>query len=188
MFSAFGLICDIKPDSGYVKVRIPELDNITTEFIPVLRRFAKDNSQSIPITVDDLCVVGRTVSGRWYVIGFAANDEDVPYSGASSSKYGVEFSDGCKIEYDIANKKLTVNTTGEIDVTAHTAKITGIDISLTGEVRVIGSLAVTEGFTLEGGDLSVNDGDVVAGDITLKSHRHGGVQTGSGVTLPPLDI
>lgn len=174
----FGTISDISADSSYVKVQIPEW-GIVTEFIPLLRPFSKSNAMSLPVTVDDLVVVGRTGSGRYFVVGTAPNDLDGLYEGAGPSKFGMRFSDGCLVEYDTIANKLKIITAGDIEITADSGvKITASSVQVTGNVDVEGSISATDSISA--------DIEVSAGEIKLSTHKHIGVQPGAGVSGIPL--
>ena len=46
-----------------------------------------------------------------------------------------------------------------------------------------GSITITNGnITITGGNITVTGGDVVADGISLKNHKHGGVQAGGSLT------
>ena len=50
-----------------------------------------------------------------------------------------------------------------------------------------GTVAVTAGgVAINGLTVTVTGGDVIADGISLKTHRHGGVQAGSGTSGPPV--
>lgn len=182
----FGLICDIDAPNGMAKVYIPDT-GVTTEFIPFMRRFSHGNSESIPMVINELVLVGRTRSDRWFILGSCPNNIDRPYSGASADKLGVKFTDGCRAEYDIATSTLTVVTGGKVNISAAQVYVTSPDISLNGAVTVLGMLTASAGMTLSGAaGLSVTGGDIKADNISLKSHKHGGVQPGAGLTTTSL--
>jgi phage gp45-like len=75
--------------------------------------------------------------------------------------------------YTDQGDKIVLKRDGNIEVTASTK------VTITSpEVEISGDLVVN-------GDISVPSGDVTAGSISLKTHVHGGVQTGGGVTGAP---
>lgn len=92
-----------------------------------------------------------------------------------------------------AAKKLTASVQGEATVTSEASlsfkaprislagklSCTGYDGG-PGEAEILGSMNIREG------GLAVRDGDVSAGDVSLKGHRHTGVDTGSGTSGGPL--
>jgi hypothetical protein len=54
-----------------------------------------------------------------------------------------------------------------------------IELSPATKVKIIGDLEVT-------GDISTEDGDVIAGTVSLSDHVHSGVTTGGGDSGPPV--
>ena len=74
------------------------------------------------------------------------------------------------IELKPSDYTVNVVTTGSVNITAPTTTITG-NVHITGNVQVDQTLTATT--------------DVVGGGKSLKSHTHGGVQTGSGNTGAP---
>ena len=71
------------------------------------------------------------------------------------------------IELKPSDYTVNVVTTGSVNITAPTTTITG-NVHITGNVQVDQTLTATT--------------DVVGGGKSLKSHTHGGVQTGSGTS------
>ena len=85
----------------------------------------------------------------------------------------IEFADGARILYDAQGHALTA----QLPDGATANVIASGGITLTGDVTINGDVMVT-------GKVTATD-DVVAGGISLKTHRHGGVQSGGAKTLPP---
>jgi hypothetical protein len=63
------------------------------------------------------------------------------------------------------------------------AQDTVVNINADGVTINIGDGATVK---VNGGNVVVSDGDVIADGISLKTHVHGGVATGSGDTGPPV--
>jgi phage baseplate assembly protein V len=103
-------------------------------------------------------------------------------------------------------QSVTVNNASTVDVTATTSvTITSPSTKITGTLEVdgavtmnstasvagmatVGGLAATgvAGPSTVNGNLTMTGGDVTADGISLKTHVHGGVTTGSGDTTGPL--
>jgi len=75
------------------------------------------------------------------------------------------------IELNPTTKAVTMTVPGNVNITAPTTTITG-DVHITGDVQVDKTLTATT--------------DVIGGGIHLKTHKHGGVTTGSGQTGVPV--
>jgi phage baseplate assembly protein gpV len=98
---------------------------------------------------------------------------------------------------------LKINTTSTVNVTAGgaatvkapSATIDSPSTHCTGTLQVDGKITGTGGLAISGGGsgaaatitgtMAVTGGDVTADSISLKGHKHGGVQTGSGTTGTP---
>lgn len=91
----------------------------------------------------------------------------------------IEAEDGSRFSYEPASHALTVQLCagGKVIIAAPAG------FELTGNVKVTGDLDLTGKATV-GGDV-VAQGDVKAGAISLKAHKHTGVQPGAGVTGVP---
>lgn len=88
----------------------------------------------------------------------------------------------------VVNADTTIN--GDLTVDGNitlSGDLQGVTATFSGTVTVAGLV-----FSAGGGDITINDvdlivtnGDVIADGISLKTHTHGGVQTGTGDTDPP---
>lgn len=91
----------------------------------------------------------------------------------------------------------TINISADnINMTAKTMTITAsnklvinANIQHTGNLNTIGSISVTGTMTTQGDITTIGSvnatQDVKSGGVSLKSHRHGGVETGGGTTSGP---
>lgn len=86
--------------------------------------------------------------------------------------------DGTTIDYDPEGHELAITlASGKATITApEGVTITG-DVTITGNIAVDGDGSMTGTFTA--------DADVVGGGKSLKDHKHGQVQPGSGQSGPP---
>jgi len=111
-------------------------------------------------------------------------------SGISTSAAQLRTDDGAAfIELDPGSHAVTVATPGKLTASAQGGtEITSPEIVLNGNVTINGNLAQGMG---EGGGTATMLGpvnvtnDVTAGGISLETHKHGGVETGSGSTGGP---
>lgn len=102
------------------------------------------------------------------------------------------------IEIDGVDSPINVKTSDTINANANVVNVTAPnvnikgDVTITGNVTINGNTAINGGMTATqgmdaggsisaGGDISAN-GDVTAGSISLQSHVHGGVESGSSTT------
>lgn len=92
----------------------------------------------------------------------------------------ISFSDGAQIRYDPESHALAAilpaGGTAQIDAQG--------GITLRGDVTIEGNVAMTG--TLTAAEDVLADGDVKAGAISLKNHKHSGVQAGGAQTGTPV--
>lgn len=93
---------------------------------------------------------------------------------------------------NIENGTINITSTGQVNVTATEAKITAPLTTFSGNVQITGGLAWGGTATKLGGGamqfsggLENTGGDIVSDGVSLETHTHGGVQTGSGNTGEP---
>lgn len=91
----------------------------------------------------------------------------------ASNKHVTEYPDGARIEYDHESHclKATLPAGGTAQLTADGG------ITLTGDVTIQGNVQVSQTLTAQT--------DVIGGGISLKGHKHGGIQPGNGNSGAP---
>lgn len=107
-------------------------------------------------------------------------------------------SDDLEIKTNSGNAKIIVKSSGEVHIeTDEESHITSSKTTIHNDLVVTGSITGQTGIAVTGnhpalpsgsqftGDLKVVSGDVVADSISLKTHTHGGVQTGTSNTGQP---
>lgn len=111
-------------------------------------------------------------------------------SGISTSSAQLRSDDGAAmIEINPSSHAVTVTTSGKLTANASGGtEITSPTIVLNGNVTINGNLS--QGMGSSGGSATMNgpvtvQNDVTAAGISLKNHKHGGVQTGGGTTGGP---
>lgn len=83
----------------------------------------------------------------------------------------IRFKDGAVIKYDPETHRLDFDLPGAAVITAPQGVTVSGDVHIQGDLKTSGSIAA--------------DGDVKAGDISLKTHLHGSVAAGQGVSGKP---
>lgn len=98
--------------------------------------------------------------------------DDFPAAGDSSREL-IRFADGAVLAYDPDAHKLeaVLPAGGTVSIVAPGGVTIDADVRITGDVTVSGKVTA--------------DDDVIGGGKSLKSHKHTGVQTGSGVSGAP---
>ena len=159
----FGLVAERDPATCRVKVRLPDLDGLVTDWISVPQRAAMKNKSFNTPDIDEQVSVLLDARGETGVLlGSHFSTVDAPPS-TSGDITSMVFEDGTSIAYARAAKSLSIQAAGDITITvAGTASISAATVNISGA-----------------------DGDVVVAGISLRNHQHKGVIPGSGLSGPP---
>lgn len=105
--------------------------------------------------------------------------EQYPAPSEDADLVMARFSDGAVISYDSASHALSavLPSGGKATITADTG------ITINGPVTINGDTSITGQVSING-KAEVSD-DVLGGGVSLKQHKHGAVQPGSGTSGPP---
>lgn len=209
---AFGIVTAVDAGRGWARASLPEYDNLETAFLPVLqRRTHRDKALNLPDVGEQVVLLLDLRGEDGVILGAVWSDADpVPQTGGPDVDVR-RYADGTVLRYDRTAHRLTADVQGEIVATC-TGKA---DVTAEGPARVESKAALTlaaptitmrgalsmrsyEGdgpttaeidgpLTVKRGDVTVPDNDVKAGDVSLKEHRHGGVDTGGGTSGPPVN-
>jgi len=122
-----------------------------------------------------MCPEGDTEAG---LVQGALYCDAFPPPSANPDEVLIIFDDGAVIAYDTAAHALRAVLPGgsTIDLIADTVNITA-DTNIAGNVSITGDVTIT-------GKLTASE-DVIGGGISLKDHKHGGVQAGGAQTGAP---
>lgn len=166
-----GVVASVDLDAGTARVAFAE--ELTTGDIPWLALRAGSTRTWSPPAVGEQVVVlaPEADTARGIIIGSLSSDTNP--NPASDTSTLTEYKDGARIGYDPASHALTAvlpsGATVRIDA--------GGGLTLKGDVTVDGDIRSTGTITA--------DTDVVGGGKSLKSHTHGGVQSGGAFSGPP---
>lgn len=133
----YGLIEEIDDANYLVKVKIEVLDDLVTDWLPVMTSVSQDDQDyHLPDEGTQVALLLDPTGTDGIVLGAVYSEVDAPPVG-TRDKWHRKFKDGTTIEYDRAAHKLTVDAKGEIQIDA------------TGPIKVKGNQAVTvEGQTM----------------------------------------
>jgi phage baseplate assembly protein V len=183
-------------EADYEKARIKvQVGQNQTAWIPWLTsRAGEDRSWHAPEVGEQVIVLspsGDLAAG--FVLPGGVYKNDYPANADSAEISRTTYKDGAVHEYDRENHAhllqipdggkatVKVGNDAQTEVTSNGVKFTVggtvLHVKSSG-VEITGKLTVTQ-------DISTTGGDVKAQTITLKTHKHLGVQTGSGTTGLP---
>ncbi|MBN6536980.1 phage baseplate assembly protein V [Acinetobacter pittii] len=206
-----GRIKSVTPSSPFHKVTVNLGDIVTKELRLLNLRAGKDSTHDLPSDGEECIVLSPCGVIELGIVVVGLNNEDFPTPSQDPDIKLRVFEDGAVISYDTKNHSLQAilpaNATAILtapggltvngDTTINGNLITNGDSTTNGNVQTNGSTAITGNNTVGGsqlvqgsshssGDFST-EGDVKAGDISLKLHKTSGVQSGgdtSGVPVP----
>lgn len=192
----FGTVSAVDDTRHAVRVKLPALEDMETDWLPVLTLGAGGNRFYALPDVGGLAVCLLDARGEGGVcLGVVYNDAD-PAPESDRNIWCKRFANGTVIRHDRSSGQLTVDTPGDVLVKAGgKVKIDCENTETTGNLLVGGSLTYMQGMTGHAGgsghtaaihgNIRISGGDVEADGIALKTHVHGGVQPGGGQTTEP---
>lgn len=182
------------------RVRV-SIGDLTTDWRPYHECRAGGTTTWNPPTVGEQATVlspSGDLGAAVVLVGLNSTQHPAPSNNPSQTV--TRYPDGAVVQYDHAAHALvaTLPAGGTATLTAPGGvTIDSPQTTLTGDCLVEGTLTYMRGMKGYGkapgasgaaeidGDVRTT-GDVVAGDISLRNHPHGGVQTGGGNTSRPL--
>jgi len=199
----FGNITEVDPAKGYARVTFTD-DGIVSDWLQfVVIGAIKDNfSHTFSVNEQVACLMDEN-SEEGVILGAIFNDKTPP-NNAGDGIFRVKFDDDSVIEYNRNSHEYKLDIKGKINITAQTevninavnanitaiaiAKIQAPAIQLTGAVAISGALTVGGTITAPGGGAISGDlkatGDVQAGVVSLKTHRHTSTTNGNPTSTP----
>ena len=181
-----GTVAELDLDTARCRITTGELNS---DWIPwLVPRVGNSIEWSAPSIGEQgvvLCPDGDTI-GAVFLRGIYSDSFAAPDS--SEHVHLVKFPDGTQLRYDdeahalavtiassgtvevTASGGVTVNAEDGVTVNADTTTLNG-DLQVNGDIRATGTATI--------------DTDVIGGGVSLKTHLHPGVESGSSVTGPP---
>ncbi len=118
-----GTVSSINAAAGTVRVAFAAQDDAVSYELPVVTRGSKNNKDYWLPDIDEqvLCLFLPNVSGRGvcegFVLGTFYSSVDSPAEN-NGDVHAVKYGDGSVIKHDRSTGKLTINTTGDIEIIA----------------------------------------------------------------------
>lgn len=134
----FGKITEVDHDKGLMKVTFDE-DAIVSDWLPSVLPNTKDTKFSMPMSIDErvACLMDAHAD-RGVVLGAIYSRKTSP--SITDGKYGVEFPDGTKIEFDPESGGITIDAQGEVTITAAPKVVINGDLEVTGKIEATGAI------------------------------------------------
>lgn len=179
----FGTVSAVDAAKHAVRVNIPALDNLQTDWLPVLTQVAGGNRFYCLPDPGALAVCLLDAQGEsGVVLGTVYNDSD-PTPADSPDLHVLQYANGTRIEHDRRTGNVLVKTSGMVTIDA--------DCVVQKTLTVNGLLTYTAGMAGSGGGAKAAaitgslhaTGDITAGGISLQNHTHGG-DSGGTTTAP----
>ena len=196
----FGIVESIDAGRHMLKVSLPALENIHTEWLPMLTAAAGGNSfYSLPDRGELVACILDARGENGVVLGALYNQADsTPVN--NNNVWMKKFSNGTVISHNRNSGEVCVQTGGAVIVEADTVLVKAGDITLdaptttaTGSLLVQGQLTYQGGMAGSGGGgtaasitgtIKVEGGDVLADGKSLKSHTHPDLTSGGNTGKP----
>ena len=176
---------------GKVKVRLPEYDNLVTDWLPVLQGATLGaKCHIVPRAGTQVIVLpGQGLEDALVIGSIFSQPNPSPFGGRGKEEamIGMVADDGTEISYDPGKSILCIKSPKEINITATKFNLVG-DMDIKGDIRHSGDSDQTGKARLTGdmkhvGDLETNK--AVIGGINFATHRHSGVMSGSATSGQP---
>lgn len=180
----FGIVSAIDAASHSLRVKIPVLDDMETDWLPMATPAAGGNRfYSLP-DVGELVVCLLDARGEnGCVIGAIYNTADKPPV-ADQNKWVKRFTNGTVISHDRRSGEVVVETPGKVKIkAAQKVDIQSPETEITGNATVNGLLTYTAGLAASnaGGGAAANikgtvniTGDLIVNGINIGKHIHDG--------------
>nr|DAK22923.1 MAG TPA: baseplate assembly protein V [Caudoviricetes sp.] len=181
----FGTVSAVDAAKHAVRVNIPALDNLQTDWLPVLTQAAGGNRFYCLPDPGALAVCLLDAQGEsGVVLGTVYNDSD-PTPADSPDLHVLQYANGTRIEHDRRTGNVLVKTAGKVTIDAP-------ETETTGNLAVQGMLTYAKGLKAANsesntaaeiqGEVNIK-GDLVVNGIRYLTHTHGG-DSGGTTTAP----
>ena len=176
-----GIVTEVDDDRHALRVRIPALEDMPTDWLPMITISAGSNRfYALPDPGEMVaCILDARGEGG-VVLGAVYNEAD-PTPANSRDIWCKEFKNGTRIEHDRRTGQVTVDTPGEVLVKASKVTMDTPETICTGKLTVEGLLTYKGGMAGSGGEggaaaqiqgrIEATE-DVKAGGISLRNHDH----------------
>ena len=145
----FGTVAAVDAAKHSLRVTLPALENLQTDWLPMITPAALGNQFYRLPDVGTLCLLDAQGEGG-AVLGAIYNDAD-PAPASNADLHVLQYSNGTRIEHDRSTGNVLVKTSGKVLVQAGEVTIDAPNTTTTGNLLVQGSLTYQGGMTGSGG-------------------------------------
>jgi len=116
----FGFVVALDATHGRVRVRLPDLDDLHTHWLPVLHsKTHLDQHWHLPDVGEHVALLLDRRGETGCVLGALYSQRDAPPV-ASADHHRVRFADGTTIDYDRAAHRLSIQCVGDVEIVSST--------------------------------------------------------------------
>ena len=185
----FGIVAAVDEAGHHLRVRLPALENMETDWLPMITPAAGGNQfYSLPDDGEQVACLLDARGESGVVLGATYNGADKPPA-ASKNMWVRRFSNGTVIQHNRASGNILVQTGGTVTVDAPNSVFTGNALVmglLTYQGGMVGSGGAGASARIQGAVYSsdlITAADFSAGGIKYLGHLHTGDSGGN--TSPP---
>ena len=168
----FGTVAEIDDKKHAVRVVLPALENLQTDWLPVITLGAGGNQFYCLPDISALVVCILDKQGESGVVLGAIFNEDDPVPATSRDLHVLQYSNGTRIQHNRKTGDILIKTSGMVTIEA--------DCVIQKTLTVNGLLTYTAGMAGSGGGGAAAQisgslkatGDISAGAISLQNHTH----------------
>ena len=177
----FGTVAAVDASRHALRVTLPALENLQTDWLPMITPAALGNQfYSLP-DVGTLVVCLLDAQGEsGAVLGAIYNDAD-PTPASNAELHVLQYRNGTRIEHDRSTGEVRVTTSGKVLVQASEVTLDAPQTTTTGNLLVQGSLTYQGGMTGSGGKgaaAQINGNIRITGDV----EAGGNIDAGGEIT------
>lgn len=148
-----GLVSVVDRDAETARVTFPDLDDVVTDFLPIIRKGGNSWAQQneLPEEEDHVLVVflSASMSDGFIIGGYKLEDSDAKLT---PDQFGTVFEDGSFAYYDRTAQSMVIHSAGNVIITGGHVTISAQNVILASEnVQLTGNLNVSG--TITGGGL-----------------------------------
>ena len=182
----FGIVSAVDEAGHNLRVKLPALENMETDWLPMLTPAAGGNQfYCLPDEGEQVVCILDAQGESGVVLGATYNAVDKPPA-SSKDKWVRRFKNGTTIEHDRTSGNVLVKTSGKVTIDAPDTDITG-EATIHGLLTYLGGMSAGNGGGGSAAEVSgvMNvTGDVVINGVSMTGHVHPDLTSGGKTGKP----